>query len=332
MKTRRDFVIGGSVGLCALVVPLVSLAQKKPATIPRVGAIFAANAPATAHFNEAFVSGLREHGYTEGRNVIVERRYGESRVERVAEIAAELVRGKIDVIVAGTDGTIAAVKRATQTIPIVMVGSTDPVGTGFVESLARPGGNLTGLSTMSPELSGKQVELLKEVVPGLSRMAFIWNPDVRGAMYDYKATAEAARTLRLQVQSVEMNRAEELERAFSAITSQRAQGLIVQTPNPATYANRSQIVGLAQQHRLPAVFGEIEFAEAGGLISYGSNAAERWRRAAAFVDKILKGARPAQLPVEQPTKFELVVNMRTAKALGLTIPQTILVRADRVIE
>jgi putative ABC transport system substrate-binding protein len=185
---------------------------------------------------------------------------------------------------------------------------------------------------MSPELSGKRLELLKEVVPGLSRVAFLWNPDVRGAMYDYKETEGAARTLRLQLQSVEVSRVEELDRAFSAITNQHAQGLIVQAPSPILSANRGQIVSLAQRNRLPAIYAQIEFANAGGLISYGSNAAERWRRAATFVDKILKGAKPADLPVEQPTKFELAVNTKTAKALGLTIPPTILVRADRVIE
>ena len=233
---------------------------------------------------------------------------------------------------AGPDATIATVRRETQAIPIVMAASTDPVGTGFVASLAHPGGNLTGLSTMSPELSGKRLELLKEVVPGLTRVAFAWNPDVRGAMYDYNETSGAARTLRLQLQSVEISRAEDLDRAFSAITNQRAQGLIVQVPNPILFANRSQIVSLAQKYRLPSIYGQTEFAEAGGLMSYGSNGAERWRRAATFVDKILKGAKPGDLPVEQPTKFELVINMKSAKALGLTVPQTIMVQATRVIQ
>ena len=321
MKTRRALLIAGSTVLCAFAAPL-AFAQKKAAKVYRIGAIFSSNAASAAHLSKALSLGLRELGHVEEQNIIVERRYGESRPERTAEVAAELVRIKVDVIVAGTDGVIAAVKRETQTIPIVMVGSTDPVGTGFVASLARPGGNLTGLSTMSPELSGKRLELLKEVVPGLARVAFVWNPDVRGAMYDYKETEGAARTLRLQLQSVEVSRTEDLDRAFSAMSNQGAQGLIVQVPSPI----------LAQKYRLPSIYGQTEFAEAGGLISYGSNAAERFRRAATFVDKILKGAKPADLPVEQPTKFELVVNMKTAKALGLTIPQTILVRADRVIE
>ncbi len=332
MKTRRDFLVTGSAGLCVLAAPLASFAQKKPAKVYLVGVIFGGSPAATVHFTVAFTQGLREQGYVEGQNVIVERRYGEGKFERIPELAAELVRIKVDVIVTGTDGLIAAVKRETQTIPIVMAGSTDPVGTGFVASLARPGGNVTGLSTMSPELSGKRLEMLKEVVPGLSRVAFLWNPDVRGAMYEYKETQGAARTLRVQLQSVEVSRAEDLDRAFAAVTNQQAQGLIVQTPSPVLSGNRGQVVSLAQKNRLPAIYGQNEFAEAGGLISYGSNSAERWRRAATFVDKILKGAKPADLPVEQPTRFELVVNMKTAKALGLTIPQTILVRADRLIE
>ena len=185
---------------------------------------------------------------------------------------------------------------------------------------------------MSPELSGKRLELLREVVPNLSRVGIIWNPDVRGAMFDYNETVSAARILRLQLQSVEVRRADDLDRAFSGLTKGRAEGLIVPTPNPILFANRVQIVSLAEQHRLPAMYGQVEFVDAGGLISYGTNNAGQWRRAAVFIDKILKGAKPADLPVEQPTRFELVVNMKTAKALGITFPPTILVRAEKVIE
>ena len=212
-----------------------------------------------------------------------------------------------------------------------MVISTDPVGTGFVASLARPGGNVTGPSTMSPELNAKRLEFLREAVPGLSRVAIMWNPDVRGNLLEYKETAEAARLLRLQLQSVEVSQADDVERVFSALKGERAEALIV-VQSGLTFTNRGQIASLAQKHRLPSISGRKEFTEAGGLIAYGPNVAELWRRAATYVDKILKGAKPGELPIEQPTKFELVINLKTAKALGLTIPPSLLRRADEVIQ
>ena len=317
--------------LGTLTAPLTAGAQQV-AKVPRVGILFPSSPGATSHLNEAFKQGLREHGYVEGQHIILERRYGEARAERISDVAAELVRIKVDVIVTSTDQGVAAVKQQTQTIPIVMANSTDPVGTGFVASLARPGGNVTGHSTISPELCGKRLELLREVVPGLSRVAMIWNPGVRGAMFDYKETEAAARSLRLQLQSVEVSRADDLDRAFSAVTTQRAQALIVQTPNPVLFANRGQIASFAQRNRLPSMYGQREYVDAGGLMAYGPNTAELWRRAATYVDKILKGAKPGDLPVEQPTKFELVINPKTAKTLGLTIPQSLLQRADHVIQ
>jgi len=235
------------------------------------------------------------------------------------------------VIVTSTDVGIAAVKLQTQTIPIVMANSTDPVGTGFVGSLARPGGNVTGLSSISPELSGKRLELLKEALPALSRVAIVWNPDVRGGVLDYKETESAARSLRLQLQSVEVNRADDFDRAFAALASGRAEALTVATFSLA-FRNRSQIASLAQKNRLPSIFGLREYADAGGLMAYGPNYADGWRRAATYVDKILKGAKPGELPVEQPTKFELVINLKTATALRLTIPPSLLRRADHVIQ
>ena len=231
-----------------------------------------------------------------------------------------------------TDQGIAAVKQQTRTIPIVMAISTDPVGTGFVASLARPGGNITGHSSMSPELSGKRLELLRAVVPGLSRVAILWNPDIRGAVLDYKETEGAARSLHLQLQSVEVSRADDLDRAFSAVTTARAEALVVPAPNPLAYANPGQIVRFAQRNRLPSMYGIKDFADSGGLMAYGPNAVDLYRRAATYVDKILKGAKPGDLPVEQPTKFELVINLKTAKVLGLTIPQSLLQRADHVIQ
>lgn len=300
--------------------------------VPRIGVLFGNNPIVSAPFNEAFSQGLREHDYVEGQNVVLERRYGEARAERLAEGAAELVRMKVDVILAGSDLTTAAVKRQTRTIPIVMVTSADPVGTGFIASLARPGGNITGFSTMSPELGGKRLELLKEALPQLSRVAVIWNPDVRGSLLDYKELEEPARTLRLQLQSLEVSHADDLAPALSAIANARAEAMIVIVPNPVVRANRAQLVSLAQKHRLPSMYGIQDYADAGGLMAYGVSSIDLFRRAATYVDKIVKGAKPGDLPVERPTKFELVINLRTAKALGLTIPPSLLRRADRVIQ
>jgi putative tryptophan/tyrosine transport system substrate-binding protein len=326
----RLLTVVGMLTVGTLVAPLIAGAQQA-AKAPRIGVLHV-TAPATAsHLVEAFKQGLREHGYVEGQNIVVERRFGEARAERISEVAAELVRLKVDVIVVGTDMGIAAVRKQTQTIPIVMINSSDPVGTGFVASLARPGGNVIGLSTMSPELSAKRLELLKEAVPGLSRVAIMWNPDARGAVLDYKETEGAARSLRLQLQSVEVSRADDFDRAFSALTTGRAEALTVAT-SPIAFTNRGQIASLAQKNRLPSMYGLREFADAGGLMAYGPSSAEGWRRGATYVDKILKGAKPGELPVEQPTKFELVINLKTAKTLGLTIPQSLLRRADHVIQ
>jgi len=325
---RRRFV-GGIAGV-VLVKTSPAYAQSST-KIPRIGVLYTGSPATAAQSSEAFRQGLREHGYVEGQNIVVERRFGDGKPERLTELAAELVRLKVDVIVTPTDEAIAAVKRQTQTIPIVMTASTDPVGTGFVSSLARPGGNVTGFTNVSPELSAKRLELLREAVPALSRVAIMWNPDIRGALLDYKATEEAARLQRLQLQSVEVSRAEDIDRAFSAFTTGRAQALIV-VPSTITLDNRVQIANLAQKNRLPAMYGGKLFAEAGGLMAYGSSLVERWRRAATYVDKILKGAKPGELPVEQPTKFELTINAKTAKALGLAMPPSLLRRADEVIQ
>jgi putative ABC transport system substrate-binding protein len=327
---RKEFICFAlSTMLLALSLPAQAQQPKK---IVKIGVLILTNPGATVHLIEAFRQALREHGYVDGKNYVLELRYGEARAERLPELARELVGLKVDVILASTDVATGAVKRETQTIPIVMVNSSDPVGTGFVASLARPGGNVTGLSSMSPELSGKRLELLREVVPGLSRVAFIWNPDVRGALLDYKETEGSARSLRLQLQSIEVLRAEDLDRAFSAITKERAQALIVPAPNPVLFANRGQIVSFAQRNRLPSMYAQKEYVDAGGLMSYGPSTADLWRRAATYVDKILKGAKPADLPVEQPTKFELVINLKTAKQIGVTIPPNVLARADKVIQ
>jgi putative ABC transport system substrate-binding protein len=319
------------LALALLAAPPAGEAQQT-GNIPRIGVLFASTPAVTPQNIQAFRQGLSGLGHVEGRTHVIELRYAEARAERLRELARELVSLRVDVIVASTDGAVATVKQETQTIPIVMVNSIDPVGTGFVTSLARPSGNVTGLSNFSAELSGKRLALLSEAVPGLSRVACIWNPDVRGAVLDYKETEGSARSLRLQLQSVEVPRAEDLERAFSAVTKQRAQAIVVLAPNPVLFANRDQLVSLAQRNRLPSMYAQSEFVKAGGLVSYGPSIPDLWRRAAAYVDKILKGAKPGDLPVEQPTKFELVINLKTAKALGLTIPQSVLLRADEVIQ
>jgi len=330
MNTARELALVVTLALGILTVPITSGAQQ-PARIPRVGVLHP-GAPATSsHFAAAFTQGLRELGYREGQNIVVERRFGDAKAERLSDIAAELVRSKVDVIVTSTDPGIAAVKQQTRTIPIVMANSTDPVATGFVASLAHPGGNVTGLSSLSPELSAKRLELLKEAVPGLSRVGIVWNPDVRGAVLEYKETESAARSLRLQLQSVEVNRPDDFDSAFSALATGRAEALTVASSSLA-FRNRSRIASLAQNNRLPSIYGLREFADAGGLIAYGPNYAEGWRHAATYVVKILKGAKPGELPVEQPTKFELVLNLKTAKALGLTMPPSLLQRADHIIQ
>jgi len=316
--------------LLAVAAAGAPVAAQQAPKIAKIGFLATAN-PATAALNvEGFKQGMREFGYVEGKTVVLEVRYAEGRLEQLPELARELAGLKVDVIVTTNDAAIAALKRATRTIPIVMMLSTDPVGTGFVASLARPGGNVTGLSTLSPELSGKRLELLRETVPGLSRVAFLWNPDVRGNLIDYKETEAAARSLRLELQSVEVSRAEDLDSALSTVTNQRAQALVL-PHGPIALANRGQIASFAQRSRLPSIYGAREYVDAGGLMSYGPSLSDMYRRAAVYVDKILKGAKPADLPVEQPTKFELVINLKTAKALGITMPQSLLQRADEVI-
>ena len=332
---RKTWSTDGSkrraVLVAVLAAPLASLAQTKAAKPQRIGVLFPTTEKAAAINNEAFTLGLRKRGFVEGQNIVIERRYGQA-IDELPAVAADLVRIKVDVIVTVTDPAIAAVRRETQTIPIVMVGSNDPVGTGFVASLARPGGNVTGLSRMSPELMGKRLELLKEAVPAITRVAVIWSPEGRGGVLDYNETANAARRLRLHLQSVELSRAEDFDRAFAAISKDGATALIIPAGNPVLFANRGRIASFALKNRLPSMFSQSEFTDAGGLISYGPNTPGLWRQSTAFVDKILRGAKPADLPVEQPTQFELVVNLKSAKALGITLPQTILVRADRLIE
>jgi putative ABC transport system substrate-binding protein len=322
-----------SVILTAMLFALSSSVEaQQPKKVAKIGYLIPSTPAAAVNVVEAFRQGLRELGYVEGKTFLLELRYGEAKAERFSELARELVGLKVDVIVTASDGAIVAVKRETQTIPIVMAVSSDPVGTGFVASLAHPGGNMTGLSMIAPELSGKRLELLREVVPGLSRVFFLWNPDVRGGVLDYNQTEAAASALRLQLQSIEVSRSEDLDRALSAITKERGQALMVPAPNPVGFASRGQITAFAQKNKLPSMYGQQEYVDDGGLMSYGPSIRDMHRRAATYVDKILKGTKPADLPIEQPTKFELVINLKTAKQIGLTIPPNVPARADRVIK
>src|SRR5499433_2685159 len=331
MKSVRELTLIVTLALGALAAPIISGAQPA-ARIPRIGVLHP-GAPATSsHFAAAFDQGLREHGYLEGQNIVVERRFGEAKPERISDLAAELVRLKVDVIVTSTDPGIAAVKQQTQTIPIVMANSTDPVGTGFVASLAHPGGNVTGLTNLSVDLSGKRLEILREVLPGLARVAFLWNPEARGTVLDFNESEKAASSLHLELQSIEVSSAADLDRAFSAVTSQHAQAMIILPGNPLAFSKRAEIARFAQRNRLPSMYGIKEYVDAGGLMSYGPSLPAMYRHAATYVDKILKGAKPADLPVERPTKFELVLNLKTANALGLKVPPSLLQRADQLIQ
>jgi putative ABC transport system substrate-binding protein len=300
--------------------------------IPRIGYVSGsgdANNPGPDV--EAFRRGLRDLGYIEGKNILVEYRYIEGKSDRTQSLVAELVQLKVDVLFVSVFPSIRAAKQATKTIPIVMVISADPVATGIVASLARPGGNITGLSTLSRELSGKRLELLKEVVPGKSRVGVLLQADAPAPAIGYKEYEAAARALKIQLQSLEVRGPNpDLQRAFQAAAKGRASALIT-IGSVVVNIYRRQIVDLAIKNRLPSMWEGSENVEAGGLVSYATNRADQFRRAAVYVDKILKGRTPSDLPVEQPMKFELVVNLKTAKQIGFTVPPNLLVRADRVI-
>ncbi len=327
---RRQWLIAAGA---LLAKPLGADAQQA-AKVARIGYL-SPNRAATPHVRDAFLQGLRDVGYVEGRNVAIEYRDAEGKVERLPTLAAELVALKVDVIVT-ENSTLAArvAKQATTTIPIVFTSVGDAVESGLVISLARPGGNVTGLSNLGPELVGKRLELLKQAVPGLDRVAVLWLPGALGERTDKDMLAGAdvaARALGVQLQFVEARSADEFARAFSDMSSARAGALTVLPSNRFLREHR-RLVELAAEKRLPAVYTSREFVDTGGLMSYGANSADLHRRAATYVDKILKGAKPGDLPVEQPTKFELVINLKTAKALGLTIPQSVLAHADEVIQ
>jgi putative tryptophan/tyrosine transport system substrate-binding protein len=318
------------LALGVLGLPLASDAQP-PGQVPRIGYLAADMGSLNAPRLEAFRHGLRDLGYVEGKNLTIEYRFAEGKLERLPELAAELVRLKVEVIVAGGTLMLLAAKHATRTIPIVMTNVSDPVARGLVASLARPGGNITGLTSISMDLSGKRLEQLKETVPGLARVGVLWDPADQGATAVFKETEAAAQALGVQVQPLEVRDPKEVERAFYAATGGRVQALIV-VQGLLINARQKQIMAAALERRLPTMYSDREFVESGGLMSYGPNYPAMYRRAATYVHKILQGATPVDLPVEQPTKFELVVNRRTAKALGLEVPTSILLLADEVIE
>jgi len=299
--------------------------------IPRIGYLNASSATSAASRVEAFRRGLRELGYVEGKNIVVEYRFAEGRLERLRPLTAEILRLNVDVIVSGGPTVTRPLKQATSTIPIIMGFDDDPVGAGFVASLARPGGNITGLSTLAPEISGKQLEILTEIVPKLSRVAVFGNSVRSGTSLSLKEMELAAAAFKIQIQTLDIQEPRDIESAFGAATAGNAQAIVV-LGSPAVNLRRVQIAELAVKHRIPVVYAQPEFLDAGGLIYYGASFADIFQRAATFVDKILKGAKPAELPVEQPVKFEFIVNLKSAKQIGLTIPPNVLVRADRVIK
>jgi putative tryptophan/tyrosine transport system substrate-binding protein len=324
------------LGLCSLLLAPCSAVEAQHAKkVPRIGYLSPTDPASESTRSGAIRLALRELGYVEGQNIAIEYRYADGKLDRLAGLAAELVRLKVDIIVvAGGDPLISAAKNATKTIPIVMVGSgADPVEAGLIESLAHPGGNITGITNLNSELGGKRLELLKEAVPKVSRIAVLYDPaDPRAAREVVEVLPIAVRALGLTVQPSEVETAEGLERVFAALKKERPDGLYVHPSGPRMFANGKRIADFALRSRLPSMYVNRELVDAGGLISYGADLIDSYRRAATYVDKILKGAKPADLPIEQPTKFELVINLKTAKQIGLTIPPNVLARADRVIK
>ena len=332
MNRRREFLIASGAGLCTLAAPLASFAQQQ-GKVWRIGILSVRSRPVSFEGDSygVFLKGLRELGYFEGKNIVIEWRFAEGKYEGLPGLAAELVGLKVDVLAVVNTSVIRAARKATSTIPIVMLTSSDPVGSGFVASLARPGGNITGLSNVIGDIAPKYVELLTIVVPKLSRVAVLLNPANTQHRSTFSNIQTAAANAGIKAFPVEAETAQQVESAFTAMVQQRAGAMIVAIDARFT-DYLPQILGLAARNRMPAMFPERGYVEAGGLMSYGQDFAESYRRAATYVDKIFKGAKPAELPVEQPTKFELVINRKTAKALGLTIPQELLLRADKVIE
>ena len=324
---------GFGLMLGALLFALsLSAEAQQPTKIPRIGYLDAVSLSVNAARVEAFRQSLRKLGYVEGKNIFIEWRSADGKLDRLPALAAELVHLKVDIIVTGGRSATRAAKEATSTIPIVMTQDSDPVANGFVASLARPGGNITGLSRVAPELSGKQVELLKEILPRLSRLAVLSNSTLPATAEALRQIELAAGALGLKLQVLDVRGPKDIEPAFRVATKERAAAVLMLLGGPVLNPNRTQILELAVKNRLPVIYRNRVDVEAGGLMSYGVNLLDLDRRAAIYVDKILKGTKPGELPVEQPTKFELVINLKTAKQIGLTIPPSVLALADRVIK
>jgi putative ABC transport system substrate-binding protein len=312
-----------------ILAPVYWANAQKQATIPRIGVLLL-GAPPNANL-DAFVQGLRELGYIEGKNILIEYRFAEGKADRLPELATELVQLKVDAIFTTGTPAIFALKQATKTIPIVFFSTSDPIGTGVVASLAHPGGNITGISVLASELWPKRLELLKEISPKLSRVAMLWNKGNAGMALEAKATQEVAGPLGVALQDRGVKDPNELDVVFAVMTKDRPDGFLA-LMDPVLNSYQKRILDFLAQNRLPAIFENRTWVEAGGLISYGANYADAHRRAATLMDKIIKGAKPAEIPVEQPTKFELVINLKTAKQIGVTIPPSVLYRADKVIK
>jgi ABC-type uncharacterized transport system substrate-binding protein len=319
------------IALSAMLFALCAAAQAQQAKVPRIGFLVVGSSASVSSRVEAFRQGLRERGYVEGKNIVVEYRYGEGKPDRMAEHAADLVQQKVNLIVtAGSQATRPA-KEATHTVPIVMAQDNDPLGSGFVDSLAKPGGNITGLANLTTELSGKQLEILREVLPKLSRLAVLRDLTEPGNPQAVRETDRAAQGFGIQRYYLDVRTATDIEPAFAAADKKRAEALLV-LPSAVFNSNRRQIVDLAVKNRWPGMYPRVEYVEEGGLMTYGASTTDLFRRAAIFVDKILKGARPGDLPVEQPVKFDLLFNLKAATQIGLTIPPKVLARADKVIK
>jgi putative tryptophan/tyrosine transport system substrate-binding protein len=317
-----------SVALVTLVMCGAVAQAQQLAKVPRIGLLVPGTQSAFSIRTDAFRQGLRELGYVEGQNIVIEYRYTDGKADRLPDLATELVGLKVDVIVTASIPPVLAAKKASSPTPIVFAAVNDPVAAGLVDSLAHPGGNITGLTNLSPDLDGKRLELLKEAFPKLTRVAYLWNPDAPGT--GLAGMQAAASGLGVQLQSLEARSANDFDSAFEAALRERAHALIT-LPSPVFITHQKRIVEFAAKNRLPAIYSFSDFVDAGGLMSYAPSLLENWRRAAIFVDKILKGTKPADLPVEQPKKFEFIINLKTAKQIGLTIPPNVLARADRVI-
>jgi len=331
MKSLAVAALPLTLAVTLLAAPLAGEAQPPPSKVYRIGWLHPL--PIPPDWQEGLRQGLREFGYVEGRDLIIERRWGDGNLDRLPAMAAELVRLNVDFIIAGNSRAVQELKVATTTIPIVMTATNDPVGTGLIASLARPGGNITGLSGLGTDLSGKRLELLKEVMKGLGRVTMLSNLGNPSIVLAVQETQAAAKTLGVVFHSVDVREPSQIDRALASVLRERPDGLVLPAESVVHSQHaRTRIVEFAIKHRLPSIGAWREFADAGGLMVYGVSIPDVFRRAVGYIDKILKGARPADLPVEQPTKFELIINMKTARTLGLTIPPSVLVRADEIIQ